>query len=174
MFTDRTVNVTKWIEADISTITIPILLSVFPLQGLEDKLGKDSQLHIQTRQLEIRGMRVSSAPFSLIGPLTVSLSKQKEPLSFLEDVQYPCPKKRKDGSVMGWPVLCPQPVLTAFTVDFVLNSSKLTMELILRMAVSPRARFQSFICHITLGKITFLDLKFLIYITVTQASSWDG
>lgn len=80
IFTDRTVNVTKLIEADISTITIPILLSVCPLQGLEDKLGKDSQLHIQTRQLEIREMKMSSAPFSLIGPLIVSLSKQKEPL----------------------------------------------------------------------------------------------
>lgn len=33
MFTDRAVNVTELIEADIRTTTIPILFSVLPLQG---------------------------------------------------------------------------------------------------------------------------------------------
>lgn len=33
MFTDGAVNIAELIEADISTATVPVLLSVLPLQG---------------------------------------------------------------------------------------------------------------------------------------------
>lgn len=40
MFTDRAVNVAGLIEADMSTTTVPVLLSVLPLQGEPHRSGE--------------------------------------------------------------------------------------------------------------------------------------